>query len=166
MSHIKKVLTLVVCSLCTTAVANADLKIATVDTGRILNESKDAAGKKKELDALSQDAKKKADDKKKALQAMETKLKEKHVTEDSKEADNFRNEAKEYARFIKDTEEDLKKRYLKLNKEMADRTLTKIAEYAKANKIDLVLDKSDKYQGPLLYGVPSVDITDAILGNS
>ena len=141
----------------------AEIKIATVDVGRILNESPEAAAKKKELDAISQDAKKKADDKRKSLQALEAKLKSKQVTEDSKEAEGFRNEARDYARFVKDTEDDLKKRFLKLNKDITDKALSKIQDYAKENKIDLVLDKSEKYRGPVLYGLSSVDITDQIL---
>ena len=143
--------------------AVADIKIATVDVGRILNESPDAVAKKKELDSLSQEAKKKADDKRKNLQALETKLKEKKVAEDSKEADGYRNEAREYARFVKDTEEDLKKRFLKVNKDITDKALAKISDYAKSNSIDLVLDKSDKFRGPVLFGLPSVDITDQVL---
>lgn len=143
--------------------ASADIKIATVDTARLLNESSEAVSKKKELDAISQDAKKKAEDKKKALQTLETKLKEKKVQEDSKEAESFRSEAKEYARFIKDTEEDLRKRYLKLNKEISDKVLGRVATYAKDKEIDLVLDKSEKFRGPVLYGKNSVDITDEIL---
>lgn len=143
--------------------ARADVRIATVDITRILNESTDAASRKKELDVLSQDAKKRADEKRKALQSLEAKLKEKKVSEDSKEAENFREEAKEYARFIKDTEDDLKKRFVKLNKEMTEKAMTRVTAYAKENRIDIVLDKSEKYRGPVLFGNPGVDITDAIL---
>lgn len=143
--------------------ARADVRIATVDIARILNESAEATSKKKELDAMSQDAKKKADERRKGLQAMETKLKEKKVAEDSKEAEGFREEAKDYARFIKDTEDDLKKRFVKLNKEMSEKALSRVSAYAKENKIDIVLDKSEKYRGPVLFGNPGIDITDAVL---
>jgi Skp family chaperone for outer membrane proteins len=150
-------------SVLTLGTAAAEIRIATVDVGRILNESPDAARKKKELDALQQEAKKKADDKRKALQALESKLKEKKIAEDSKEADAFRNEAKEYTRFIRDSEEELKKRFMKVNREITDKTMGKIAAYAKANDIDIVLDKSEKYRTPVLFGNPAVDVTDQII---
>jgi Skp family chaperone for outer membrane proteins len=38
-----------------------------------------------------------------------------------------------------------------------------IETYAKANKFDLVIDKSEKYRGPVLFGSPSADITEEIL---
>jgi Skp family chaperone for outer membrane proteins len=150
------------CALPLTAV-NAEVRIATVDVGRILNESPDAAGKKKELDGLQQNAKKKADEKRAALQALETKLKENKIAEDSKEADAFRNEAKEYARFVRDSEEDLKKKFMKVNREITDKAMGRIAAYAKSNNIDIVLDKSEKYRTPVLFGNPAVDITDQVI---
>ena len=141
----------------------ADPRIATVNVGRILNESPDALSKKKELDSFSQDAKKKADAKRKELQALETKLKDAKVSEDSKEAENFRNQAREYERFVKDAEEDIKQRYIKVNKDITEKAILRIEEYAKTNKVDLVLDKSEKFHGPVLFGAQTADITDEIL---
>ena len=143
--------------------AEAQVRIATVDVARILNESPEAGSKKKELDTISQDAKKKADAKLKDLKALESKLKDAKVATDSKEAEGFRNQAKEYDRFVKDTEEDIKKRYVKINKEVAERAMARITAYAQSNKIDLVLDTSDKYRGPVLFGSESADITESIL---
>ena len=143
--------------------ALAQTRIATVDVARILNESSGAAAKKKELDVISQEAKKKAEARLKELKALETKLKEAKVSPDSKEAENFRTQAREYERFVKDTEEDIKKRFVKVNKEMTDKALTKIEAYAKSNKLDLVLDKSEKYRGPVLFGVETADITDSVI---
>jgi Skp family chaperone for outer membrane proteins len=40
----------------------------------------------------------------------------------------------------------------------------KIEAYAKSNNYDLVIDKSEKYRGPVLFGKSSADITDEILG--
>ena len=47
--------------------AFADFTIATVNVNQILNESKEAQSKKKELDELSAKAKKKVEDKKKVV---------------------------------------------------------------------------------------------------
>ena len=143
--------------------AHADYKIATVDVARILNESPDAVAKKKELDAITQDAKKKADSKREELDAMKSKLEGSKVSEDSKEAESLRAEVKEYARFVKDAEEDIKKRYMKVNRDITEKAMSRIEAYAKTNNIDLVLDKSDKYRGPVLFGDKGADITDDIL---
>jgi Skp family chaperone for outer membrane proteins len=144
----------------------AQPKIATVDVARILNESAEAAAKKKELDALSQDAKKKAEAKLSQLKALEAKLKEAKVSPESKEAESFRSQAREYERFVRDTEEDIKKKFVKVNKEMTDKAMARVEAYAKANKLDLVLDKSDKYRGPVLFGTQASDITDSIIEGS
>jgi len=154
------ILTLPLFALITPQLGFSEVKIATVDVARLLNDSPDAASKKKELDAISSEAKKKAETKMKDLKALETKLKDAKVSPDSKEAESFRNQARDYERFVKDTEEDIKKRFMKVNKEMTERALGKIAAYAKANSIDLVLDKSEKYRGPVLFGAETTDITD------
>ncbi len=152
-------------SLTLTAIplAHAEFKIATVDVGRILNESPDAVAKKKELDSLTQDAKKKAESKRKELETLKSKLESAKVSEDSREAEGLRNQVRDYARFVKDTEEDIKKRYMKVNRDITEKAMARIESYAKANNIDLVLDKSDKYRGPVLFGDSAVDITEDVL---
>ena len=84
-------------ALVLSANAQGEIRIATVDVARIINEAPDAKAKKKELDAASEAAK------------------------------------------------------------------SKIEAYAKTNNYDLVIDKSEKYRGPVLFGKPSADITDQIL---
>jgi Skp family chaperone for outer membrane proteins len=146
--------------------AVAETRIATVDVARLLNESPEASAKKKELEAKTQKAKAQADVKLKALKALETKLKDAKVAVDSKEAESFRNQARDYERFMKDTEEDIKKQYVKINKIITDKALDRVTRYAKANKIDLVLDKSEKYRGPVLFGTDDTDITSSIIEES
>ena len=58
---------------------------------------------------------------------------------------------------------DLQQQFLKTNKDLTDKTVKLVEEYAKKNKVDLVLDKSDKLRGPVLFRTPSVDITDEIV---
>jgi Skp family chaperone for outer membrane proteins len=145
--------------------AHADFKIATVDVSRILNESPDAVSKKKELDTLTQDAKKKAESKRKELDGLRIKLESAKVSEDSKEAESLRAQVRDYARFVKDAEEDIKKRYVKVNRDITEKAMGRIESYAKANDIDLVLDKSDKYRSAVLFGDSGADITDDILGS-
>ena len=141
----------------------AEFRIATVDINRVLNEAPEARQKKKQLDETSLEAKKKADAKRNELKNLETKLKEKKVSVESKEAESFRQQEKDYVRFVKDTEEDLKKQFLKLNKTVTEKALAQIEAYAKERQIDLVLDKSEKAKGPVLFGANAADITDAII---
>lgn len=146
--------------------AYADVRIATVDVARLINEAPDAMAKKKELDSASEDAKKKLEAKGKDLQALKTKLEAQKVAADSKEAEAFRNQAKDFERLRADMKADLEKKYMKINKELTDRILGKIETYAKANKYDIVIDKSEKYRGPVLFGADSVDITDELMKDS
>jgi Skp family chaperone for outer membrane proteins len=143
--------------------AFAEFKVATVDVNRVLNETKDAKVKKKELDEVSLKAKAKIEEKRKGLKATEDKLKAGSISPDSKEADKFRNDAREFARFVKDTDEDLKKHFLKTNKELTDRALDIIKKYATSHSIDLVLDKGEKGRGPVLFGAVSADITEDVI---
>jgi outer membrane protein len=143
--------------------AISEVRIATVDVGRIINEAPDAQKRKKELDAASEDAKKKLEAKGKDLQALKTKLEEQKVSADSKEAESFRNQARDFERLRSDMKAELEKKYMKINKELTDKVMGQIETYAKANKFDLVIDKSEKYRGPVLFGSPSADITEEIL---
>jgi outer membrane protein len=143
--------------------AQAEIKIATVDVARLINEAPAAKGKKQELDKASEEAKKKLEGRGKELQALKTKLEEQKVSADSKEADSFRNKARDFERMRADVKADLEKRYLKINKELSDAVMAKIEAYAKSNEYDLVIDKSEKYRGPVLFGKSSADITEEIL---
>jgi outer membrane protein len=146
--------------------AYAEVRIATVDVSRIVNDSPDAVSKKKELDNYSTETKKKVDSKGKELQALKTKLEEAKVSPDSKEAENFRNQVRDFERMRGDAKAELEKRYIKVNKELTERVYGQIEKYAKANNYDLIIDKSDKYRGPVLFGTDSVDVTDEILKSS
>jgi Skp family chaperone for outer membrane proteins len=148
------------------AAVQADVRIATVDVSKILNDSPEAVAKKKELDTLSEETKKKLESKAKDLQALKTKLENAKVSAESKEAESFRNQARDFERMRGDAKADLEKKYMKVNKELTDKVLTRIEAYAKSNDYDLVFEKSERFRGPVLFGSDSVDITDQILKNS
>jgi outer membrane protein len=148
------------------AAASAEVRIATVDVARIVNDSPEAVAKKKDLETYSNETKKKIEAKGKELQALKTKLEESKVAPDSKEADNFRNQVRDFDRMRGDAKADLEKRYLKVNKELTDKVYTQIERFAKANNYDLIIDKSEKYRGPILFGAPSTDVTDELLKSS
>jgi Skp family chaperone for outer membrane proteins len=150
-------------TLLLSSVAFAEFRVATVDVNRILNESEESVSKKKELDKLSLAAKKKVEDKKERLTKIEEKIKSGKIKTDSKEAEQFRVDAREFARFVKDTQEELKRNFLKSNKALTEKILNQIKSYAKKNKIDLVLDKSSGGRSAVLFGAPTADITDDII---
>jgi Skp family chaperone for outer membrane proteins len=52
---------------------------------------------------------------------------------------------------------------MKLNKSLTDKALALINDYAKDKKIDMVIDKGEKVRGPVLFGDPTLDITDDIV---
>lgn len=143
--------------------AHADVRIATVDVARIVNEVPEAVSKKEELDAASEKAKAKLEAKGKELQALQEKLEKAKVSADSKEAENFRNQARDFERMRADAKSDLERKFLKMNKEISEKVMAKIETYAKSHDYDLVFDKSEKFRGPVLFGEKSADITDDII---
>ena len=139
------------------------IKIVTVDVNRILNESTEAKSKRLALDKISLETKKKVESRKASLQAMSEKLRSSGISEDSKEADQLRSQAREFERFVKDSEDQLKREFVKTNKILTEKTMKIIEAYAKKSNINLVLDKSAKGHGPVLFGSANADITDAII---
>jgi len=159
----KKVILSLVALLSYTSVSNAEVKIATVDVSRIVNDNPEALAKKKDLDTFSEETKKKLEVKGKELQAQKKKLEDAKVSAESKEAENFRNQVRDFERMRGDAKADLEKRYMKVNKDLTEKVYSQIEKYAKANNYDLIIDKSDKYRGPILYGDTAVDVTDEVL---
>ncbi len=155
---------LVACLFVYTQAAIAEYSIATVDINRVLNESKESVAAKKALDKASAAAKSKVEKRRNALKAVEAKIKAGKISPESSEAENFRADAKDFTRYVKDTEEKLRRDFMKSNKKLTEKTLNAISKYAANNDIDLVLDKSAQGgRGPVLYGMKSFDITDDII---
>ncbi|MCB0331889.1 MAG: OmpH family outer membrane protein [Bdellovibrionales bacterium] len=142
----------------------AEYSIATVDINRVLNESKESVAAKKELDQASAKAKTKVEERRNSLKAIEAKIKAGKISPDSQEAENFRADAKDFTRYVKDTEEKLRRDFMKSNKHLTEKTLAAISKYAESNNIDIVLDKSaEGGRGPVLFGMKSFDITENII---
>ncbi len=144
---------------------SAELRVATVDINRVINESSEAKAQRKKLDQLSSKAKNDIEARQSELQKREQSLKAANVTADSKEAERFRNDAREFGRFVKDTQEDIQKEFAKSNKELTEKALTLIRGFAAKNKIDIVLDKAEAGRGPVLYSGKTFDITDDIVAD-
>ncbi len=165
-NFMKYFLSLFVAVFCMPLFAAAEFRVATVDITKVLNESKESQSKRQELDALRAKAQAKVETKKKEVQAVEDKLKANpKIDDNSKEMDAYRNQARDFNRLVKDTEEDLKAQYLKVNKMLTDKAVGVIVDYAKDHNIDLVLDKSEAARGPVLYGNPETDITNSVIAS-
>lgn len=161
-----RALSVLIALVAVTPIANAEIRIATVDVSKIVNDSPEAVSKKKDLDNYSAEMKKKLDSKGKELAALKTKLEDAKVSADSKEAENFRNQVRDFERMRSDAKAELEKRYVKINKELTEKVYAQIEKFAKSNNYDLIIDKSDKYRGPILFGAPSTDVTDELLSAS
>ena len=145
------------------ALARAESSVVTVDVNRILNESNEAKSKKKELGSRAAELRGKVESKRSVLLEVEKKLKDQNINENSPEAEKLRSEAREFERFVRDSDDELKKQFMKINKDLTDRVLKAVSDYAKEKKFLLVLDRGEKIRGAVLYGDPTVDITDEIL---
>lgn len=150
-------------SLFVSSLAYAETKIATVDIARVLNESTEAKGHRKVLDAKMEEAKKKIEAKRATLKAQDDKVKANAKSASSKDLDKLEADTREFNRFVHDNEESLKKDFLKTNKELTEKTVALINTYAQKNGIDLVLEKHENSSGPVLFGNKGVDISDAII---
>lgn len=138
-------------------------KIATIDVNAVMNNLEEAKSKKENLDSETNKAKNKIEIKRKVLKEKELKLQAKGITADSEEAAEYRKEVREFERMVKDTETELKTKFLKVNKELTDRVLKNVEEYAKANKIQLVLDSSNRRGSSILYNARAYDITKDVI---
>lgn len=161
----KVVLTVLISLVCFNSVAAIadEFRVASVDMNRMINESKQGKLKRDALQARSEAKRKELDSKKAALKEMENKLTEKKVKEDSKEADEFRNKARELARLVKDSETDLKNEYMRTTKDLVKNANKVIEQYAKKNNLSMVFDRSEGHPSAILYGASSMDITAEVL---
>lgn len=154
---------LIVLSSAALLCAEDKIKLATVDINHVLN-SLDAAKESKErLDKETAKAKKQIEIKRKALREKDMKLQAKGVSSTSDEAEKYRKEVREFERYVKDTEAEIKRDFLKINKTLTEKALAKIREYAKENNIQLVLDKGGQGRSVILFDANTYDITSAVI---
>lgn len=150
--------------LLTTATASlAEFRIATVDINKVINEISESKKEKEQLNSLSQNAKKEIEGKRDKLKTIEEKIRSGKIKEDSSEAEAFREQAREYSRFVQDKEETLKRKFMLLNKKLTTKALGAVEKYAAQEKIDLVLDTSAGARSPVLFGAETNDVTDEVI---
>jgi outer membrane protein len=144
--------------------ALADYKIATIDITKVLNETAESKAARQQLDKEAQAARARIEKEKAGLKKKEEGLIAKKVAQDSPEVEKFRKEAREFSRSVKDSEDELRRKFAKMNNQLTEKAMKIIEQYAKNEQIDLVLDKGSAGRGgPVLFGTPHVDITDQII---
>lgn len=122
-----------------------------------------AKEQRKTLDAMSKEAKTKIEAKKQEIGGMEKKIREKKLADDSKEVQEINEEIKKFNMLVKSSEDEVKGEFLKINKVLTEKALKLVNEYAAKKDLDLVMDRSEKNRGPVLFGDPGVDITNEII---
>lgn len=139
---------------------HAEVKIVTVDINRVINELPEGIAKRQQLDTRAAAAQKKIDDQRSELLALEKRAK---ASKDQGEAEKLRNGARDLERMVRDTDEELRREFLRTNQVLAKKALDAVEGYARAQKIDLVMNKSDSGLGGVLFGAKSADITTTII---
>lgn len=142
----------------------ADLKIAYIDSQRILTDS--VAGKDAfaQLEKISGERRKEIDKMQAGIKKLgeEIQLKGSTMKEAAKAElqAKYEAEVKNLNRYAKDAEEELRRKQMVLVKPISDEVNEIIAEYGKKNGIDLILDT----RAPgMVYNSAKGDITDDIL---
>lgn len=142
----------------------ADLKIVYMDSQRILTDSiagKEAYG---QLEKLKNDRQKEIDKMQQTLKSLgeEISVKGPMMKEAAKMElqAKYENELKNYNRFLKDAQEELRRKELALVKPISDEVNKIIDDYGKQNSIDIILDRRDP---GIIYTSERLDVTDTIL---
>ena len=157
-----------ICALISTCLlanstAHAEFRVAFLDVAKLLNESSDSKSQRSALDGKAKETREKLEKRRSELKALEKSIREKGLGENAKEVDQLRSQARAFEGMVKDAEDDIRKEYMKVNRALSEKALRLVAEYAKKNKIDLVLDRGEQGRGPVLFGQSTFDITSIIL---
>jgi Skp family chaperone for outer membrane proteins len=145
----------------------ADLRIATVDLSRIINETNAAKDQREKLNSLSETLKEKTEAKTDELKTLEARLESNKESKTyAREIAAFQIKRRDFARFLKDSEDELKREMSRINQELTASALKEIRNYAQKNGFDLVVTKSERQRGPILFGPSGIDITDQLLTRS
>jgi len=145
--------------------ANDEVLIATIDVNKILGSLDEAKSQKEKFEKERQKIKKAIESKQASLKKLEDKLKSKKADPAAKDGVEFRAKVKDFQRYVKDKEEELKRDFFQANQKLGKMVFKAIEDYAQKNDIDLVLEKSTVRSGPVLFGTKKADITDEVLAS-
>lgn len=142
----------------------ADLRIATVDLNRIMNETREAKEQREKLTSLSETLRSKGETRRNEIRTIEERLEaNKESSTYQKELAAFQTKRRDFARFLKDSEDELKREVSRINQELTSKYLKEIKSFSEKNGFDLVITKSERQRGPILFGQSEIDITEQFL---
>lgn len=142
----------------------AEVRIATVDLARVLNETQLAKARKEKLDSLANAAQKKIKQRQEELRALEEKASLTKSSDTPRDATaGLQIKQRDFARYVKDNQDELRAEFARVNSELTSTALKKIQEFGKKNGYDLVLGRSEQERGMVLFGNSRTDITDVII---
>jgi outer membrane protein len=148
--------------------AVADLRVATVDIGKILNESSMAKSERVQLDRITADARRNVTLKQTDLEKLKKEVTSQTQSQGTQGSDSqilveYRQKVRDLERLVKDKEDQIQSEFIKSNNKITEKTLSAIKAYASQKGIDLVLDKSAMKRGPVLFATETADITKDII---
>ena len=137
--------------------------IATVDINEVLNATPEAKTLKATLDKKAQALRQDIDKRRTALKAQEKKIKDKGAGAKQEEIDRFQKDARDFARMVKDSEQELQKEFRRANEELTRKAMDAVRSYADEHKVDLVLEKSKDMRSVVLFRAATMDITAEVI---
>lgn len=150
--------------------ASADIKIATVDIAKVLNNTSEAKlerGKLEKMDkGIRAEIAKKGEDLKTIKNKLEAQAKAKGNIEALKNSSEFKDyaeKAKNYEKLVRDSQKRIRENLVAVNNRLTSKAMDVIKQFASANNIDLVLERSASQKSAVLFADQAADITDKII---
>jgi len=144
--------------------AAQDIKIAYIDSQRILYESAPGKEAYKQLSAVKDQKEAEVIKRRNKLKSMSDSLQAKSATMSAQAKDDltgqYEREMKDYDRFVKDAQEDLRNMEKKLLTPWSKELDEIIKNYGVKNGIDLILDKTNPV---IIYASDKIDVTNPIM---
>lgn len=142
--------------------ADTPANVVTVDINRVINGLEEANQLKAELKNLSDKTQKELERKRESLRAIEKQVEREKDNVNEQTLTKLRQQTRDFERFMKDSKEELQQRFLKVNRELSQKAIEGVRDYAKQHKIDIVIDRRDN-GGVVIFHNSSADITDSVL---
>lgn len=150
--------------LCAQGNAN-DLNIVYLDSQRFLDESIAGKDANAQMMKIQNEKRKEVEKMQESIKKLDEEIRTKGPTmKEGARAElqaKLESEAKSLNRYVKDADEELKRKYMILIKPIQDDLNKIIDDYGKQNGIDIIFDT--KAPGGMVYNSKKADITDAIL---
>ncbi len=155
----------VVVLLVNTPVLTAEtIKIGYVNLQRALNESEAGKNAKKQMEDIIASKQKGINEKEKEIDRLKTEIdRQKAVLSaeaKKKKEDTLEREMRDYQRLLRDSQEEVQKKEMELTSEILRELRTVVNRIGKDEGYTMIFEHAE---GIILYGSPSVDLTDRVI---